>query len=110
MDYVTGENEIQFYTQARFKKLLARMMFYPSQMRGLKPVDNTSRPSVTPAANAPKGYQQDAVGATLAGVRGRGAKLCEQPQFRFFAAPAGFFQQLLPGTGALCFRHQKVTP
>ena len=30
MDYVTGENEIQFYTRARFKKLSARMMFYPS--------------------------------------------------------------------------------
>jgi len=30
MDYVTGENDLQFYTARRFKKLSARMMFYPT--------------------------------------------------------------------------------
>jgi predicted SAM-dependent methyltransferase len=35
MDYVTGENEIEFYTRARFKKLSARMMFYPSLLNKL---------------------------------------------------------------------------
>ncbi|HEY8184908.1 MAG TPA: hypothetical protein VIF64_02500 [Pyrinomonadaceae bacterium] len=30
MDYLTGENEIRFYTRALFKKISARMMFYPS--------------------------------------------------------------------------------
>jgi SAM-dependent methyltransferase len=35
MDYVTAENEIQFYTAARFKKLASRMMFYPSLLNKL---------------------------------------------------------------------------
>jgi len=35
MDYVTGENEIQFYTRARFKKLSARMMFSSSLINKL---------------------------------------------------------------------------
>jgi hypothetical protein len=30
MDYVTGENELAFYTSARFRKLSARMIFYPT--------------------------------------------------------------------------------
>ncbi len=30
MDYLTGQNGIQFYTQARFGKRLARILFYPS--------------------------------------------------------------------------------
>ncbi len=35
MDYVTGENEIGFYTRARFKRLSSRMMFYPSLLNKL---------------------------------------------------------------------------
>jgi len=35
MDYVTGENDLQFYTRARFKKLSARMMFYPTLVNKL---------------------------------------------------------------------------
>jgi SAM-dependent methyltransferase len=35
LDYVTGENEIQFYTRARFKKLSRRLMFYPSLLNKL---------------------------------------------------------------------------
>ncbi|HEY0404501.1 MAG TPA: methyltransferase domain-containing protein [Pyrinomonadaceae bacterium] len=35
MDYVTGDNDIQFYTKARFKKLSSRMMFYPSLLNKL---------------------------------------------------------------------------
>lgn len=35
LDYMTGENEIQFYTRARFKKLASRMMFYPSLVNKL---------------------------------------------------------------------------
>lgn len=35
MDYITGENEIEFYTRARFKKVSARMMFYPSLINKL---------------------------------------------------------------------------
>ena len=34
-DYVTGASEIQFYTQARFKKLSSRMIFYPSLLNKL---------------------------------------------------------------------------
>jgi SAM-dependent methyltransferase len=30
MGYVTGENEIEFYTHARFKRLSGRIFFYPS--------------------------------------------------------------------------------
>jgi predicted SAM-dependent methyltransferase len=30
MDFVTGENQNQFYTQVRFKKLSTRLLFYPS--------------------------------------------------------------------------------
>ncbi len=30
MDYVTGDNHLEFYTLARFKKLSSRMLFYPS--------------------------------------------------------------------------------
>jgi SAM-dependent methyltransferase len=35
LDYVTGENELQFYTRARFKKLAARMMFYSTLLNKL---------------------------------------------------------------------------
>jgi SAM-dependent methyltransferase len=35
LDYVTGENELQFYAQARFKKLASRMIFYPSLVNKL---------------------------------------------------------------------------
>lgn len=35
LDYVTGENEIEFYTPVRFKKLVGRMMFYPSLLNKL---------------------------------------------------------------------------
>jgi SAM-dependent methyltransferase len=35
LDYVTGENEMQFYTGARFKKLYSRLMFYPSLVNKL---------------------------------------------------------------------------
>jgi SAM-dependent methyltransferase len=35
MDYVTGENDIQFYTRARFKKLAGRIIFYPSLLNKL---------------------------------------------------------------------------
>jgi predicted SAM-dependent methyltransferase len=35
LDYVTGENELQFYTQSRFKKLTSRLMFYPSLLNKL---------------------------------------------------------------------------
>jgi SAM-dependent methyltransferase len=34
-DYATGENEIQFYTRARFKKLANRILFYPSLLNKL---------------------------------------------------------------------------
>jgi SAM-dependent methyltransferase len=34
-DYVTGENEIQFYSRARFRKLSSRMIFYPSLLNKL---------------------------------------------------------------------------
>jgi SAM-dependent methyltransferase len=34
-DYVTGDNEIQFYSQARFKKLSSRLIFYPSLLNKL---------------------------------------------------------------------------
>jgi len=35
MDYVTGENEIEFYTRARFRKLATRLIFYPSLLNKL---------------------------------------------------------------------------
>lgn len=30
MDYVTGDNDLEFYTSARFKTLSRRLLFYPS--------------------------------------------------------------------------------
>jgi SAM-dependent methyltransferase len=30
LDFVTGDNELQYYTQARYKKLTSRLVFYPS--------------------------------------------------------------------------------
>ena len=35
MDYLTGENGIEFYTRARFEKLSARLLFYPSLINKL---------------------------------------------------------------------------
>jgi len=35
MDYVTGENDLEFYTRARFKTLSKRLLFYPSLMNKL---------------------------------------------------------------------------
>ena len=35
LDYVTGENELQFYTESQFKKLTNRLIFYPSLLNKL---------------------------------------------------------------------------
>lgn len=35
MNYLTGDNELDFYTPARFKKLSSRMLFYPSLINKL---------------------------------------------------------------------------
>jgi predicted SAM-dependent methyltransferase len=35
MDYVTGENELEFYTRARFKKISRRLVFHPSLINKL---------------------------------------------------------------------------